>query len=65
MNYLSKLIAMAFAFLGLASSANAAVTVDETAILADITSVGGSGVTIALAVAAFIIGMGLVKKLIR
>lgn len=53
------------ALVGLATSSNAAVTVDETAILADITSVGGSGVTIALAVAGFIIGMALVKKLIR
>lgn len=50
---------------GLATSANAALTVDTTAINADIATASGAGIAIALAVAAAVIAIGLVKKLVR
>ena len=53
------------AFLGLATNANAALVIDTTAIMSDITTAGASGLAIALAVAGIAIGVALVRKLIR
>ena len=46
-------------------NANAALLIDTTAIMTDITTAGTSGLAIALAVAGIAIGVNLVRKLIR
>ena len=48
-----------------AVNANAALAVDTTAIMLDITTAGVAGLAIALAVAGIAIGVNLVRKLIR
>ncbi len=47
------------------TSANAALVVDTTSIMTDITTAGTAGLAIALAVAGIAIGVGLVRKLIK
>ena len=47
------------------TSANAALLIDTTAIMTDITTAGVAGLAIALAVAGIAIGVNLVRKLIR
>ena len=48
-----------------AVNANAALVVDTTSIMTDITTAGTAGLAIALAVAGIAIGVGLVRKLIK
>ena len=61
-----KMLFLAFlGFLGFTTNASAALVIDTTAIMSDITTAGVAGLAIALAVAGIAIGVSLVRKLIR
>ena len=60
-----KLLGLVGLFALGAVNANAALAVDTTAIMLDITTAGVAGLAIALAVAGIAIGVNLVRKLIK
>ena len=65
MTMFKKLSVLGSVLLVSATSANAALAVDTTAIMLDITTAGVAGLAIALAVAGIAIGVNLVRKLIK
>ena len=64
-NTKGKVLAVGSAVLLGATQSQAALAVDTTAIMLDITTAGVAGLAIALAVAGIAIGVNLVRKLIK